>query len=118
MRTLSGAKYYSVELSENCVQRYTIRYRKDGVIILGKYKWKVYCLMEHAGGGWVAFRRRFDGSDEFKYWFGDQVGEYYLGNELLHFDRDYFFSVRHRLRWRQQSENHQMGQNRKRKFKV
>ena len=44
------------------------------------------------GPGWMAFQRRFDGSvkffgrswEEFKHGFGNESGEYYLGNEMLH----------------------------------
>uniref|UniRef100_A0A2K6GDF6 Ficolin 3 n=1 Tax=Propithecus coquereli TaxID=379532 RepID=A0A2K6GDF6_PROCO len=51
----------------------------------------VFCDMDAAGGGWLVFQRRQDGSvDFFRPWssykagFGSQESEFWLGNENLH----------------------------------
>lgn len=51
----------------------------------------IYCDMRTDGGGWTIIQRRLDGSvdfyrdwDEFKRGFGDKLGEYWLGLEILH----------------------------------
>ncbi|XP_077006785.1 ficolin-3 [Tamandua tetradactyla] len=51
----------------------------------------VFCDMDAAGGGWLVFQRRQDGSvDFFRSWtsykagFGSQESEFWLGNENLH----------------------------------
>ncbi|CAC5415219.1 Ryncolin-4,Microfibril-associated glycoprotein 4,Angiopoietin-related protein 7,Ficolin-2,Ficolin-3,Ficolin-1,Fibrinogen C domain-containing protein 1 [Mytilus coruscus] len=52
----------------------------------------VYCDMKTAGGKWTVLQRRIDGSvDFYKTWqeysegFGNLLGNYYLGNENIHF---------------------------------
>ncbi|XP_043116255.1 angiopoietin-1-like isoform X2 [Puntigrus tetrazona] len=52
---------------------------------------KVYCNMEHAGGGWTIIQLRSDGTldfrrtwKEYKMGFGSLTGEHWLGNELVY----------------------------------
>lgn len=54
-------------------------------------KISVYCDMTTDGGGWTIFQRRQDGLEDFdrdwndyKLGFGDQNGQFWLGNEYLH----------------------------------
>ncbi|XP_066910255.1 fibrinogen-like protein 1 [Clytia hemisphaerica] len=94
LKASSTTKYYSILMLKDCAAWFNYGAREDGiydVFLLGKYRRRVFCLMQHAGGGWMAFQRRFDGSvrfmnrnwREFKEGFGNEEGEYYLGNELL-----------------------------------
>ncbi|XP_077120834.1 fibroleukin [Ranitomeya variabilis] len=52
---------------------------------------EVFCDMESMGGGWTVVQRREDGRisfnrtwDEYKNGFGNQSGEFWLGNDRLH----------------------------------
>ncbi|XP_066913943.1 microfibril-associated glycoprotein 4-like [Clytia hemisphaerica] len=89
-----GVTYHSLRIAKDCTELYQQGKRTNGVYeiyILGIYRKQLYCEMEIAGGGWMVFQRRFDGSidfynadwDAYKEGFGDASGEYWLGNKWL-----------------------------------
>uniref|UniRef100_A0A7I4XZ12 Fibrinogen C-terminal domain-containing protein n=1 Tax=Haemonchus contortus TaxID=6289 RepID=A0A7I4XZ12_HAECO len=84
------------ETMSDCADWYKAGYRDDGEysIMLNGKPYQVYCDMHTAGGGWVVFQRRVNGSDsfwdhtwaEYKNGFG-KIGKnttFWLGNEALH----------------------------------
>ncbi|XP_066918235.1 fibrinogen C domain-containing protein 1-like [Clytia hemisphaerica] len=89
-----GVKYYSLRIAKDCTELYQQGKRTNGVYevyILGIYRKQIYCEMEMAGGGWMVFQKRFDGTVDFynatwntyKEGFGEASGEYWLGNKWL-----------------------------------
>ena len=79
---------------KNCAEVY-----KSGHNISGVYKidpdgfgeFKVLCDHKTAGGGWIVFQKRFDGSvdfylawDDYKQGFGNLNGEFWLGLDKIH----------------------------------
>jgi len=99
----NGIKLYSKYFppKRNCHEWYKAGFREHGtykVILQIKpglmVKRFVYCYMEEGGqgGGWMAFQRRFNGDvsfarnwQEYKEGFGDPEGEYWLGNDAVHY---------------------------------
>nr|CDJ92545.1 C-type lectin and Fibrinogen domain containing protein [Haemonchus contortus] len=80
----------------DCADWYEAGHREDGeyrIIVKGK-PYTVYCDMHTAGGGWVVFQRRIDGSDsfwdhnwtEYRNGFGKMGlnSNFWLGNEALY----------------------------------
>ncbi|XP_043921645.1 angiopoietin-1 [Protopterus annectens] len=92
-----GAIVNKAKLDEqfrDCAELYQAGFNKSGVytIYIGNVlePKKVYCNMEHAGGGWTVFQHREDGSVDFqrnwkdyKVGFGIPSGEHWLGNEFI-----------------------------------
>ncbi|XGW21553.1 hypothetical protein V3C99_004482 [Haemonchus contortus] len=84
------------KVMSDCEDWYKAGYRDDGeysIVVNGK-PYNVYCDMHTAGGGWVVFQRRVNGSDsfwdrswtEYRQGFG-KIGKnttFWLGNEALH----------------------------------
>uniref|UniRef100_A0A7I5E5Z9 Fibrinogen C-terminal domain-containing protein n=1 Tax=Haemonchus contortus TaxID=6289 RepID=A0A7I5E5Z9_HAECO len=84
------------KVMSDCEDWYKAGYRDDGeysIVVNGK-PFNVYCDMHTAGGGWVVFQRRVNGSDsfwdrswtEYRQGFG-KIGKnttFWLGNEALH----------------------------------
>ncbi|XP_078702579.1 uncharacterized protein LOC144928221 [Branchiostoma floridae x Branchiostoma belcheri] len=85
--------YGGVQASD-CADLYAAGATASGVynITLNSSKVEVYCDMNTAGGGWTVIQRRLNGSvpfnrtwEEYKRGFGNKSGEYWLGNENIHF---------------------------------
>lgn len=57
----------------------------------GNKAFSVFCDMKSSGGGWTLIQHRFDGSisfnrtwDDYKHGFGNLKGEFWLGNDKIH----------------------------------
>ena len=80
-------------VSKNCADTYKAGERKSGVykIDLNGLWVDVFCDQTTAGGGWLVFQKRMDGSmdfyrdwDEYKRGFGNLTGEFWLGLDNIH----------------------------------
>nr|XP_055048554.1 LOW QUALITY PROTEIN: uncharacterized protein fgl2b [Misgurnus anguillicaudatus] len=74
---------YMTKTQHNGVYRVTPRSKNN--------TFQVLCDMETTGGGWTLIQQRFDGStsfnhtwDEYKKGFGKLTGEFWLGNDKIH----------------------------------
>jgi len=92
----SGMTFHSVHypIFRDCVDWYNAGARETGVyqITLPGGPKQVRCNMDVDGGGWLVFQHRFNGSVDFdKEWqhykigIGSVDGEFWLGNDLLHY---------------------------------
>ena len=81
-------------VSKNCADTYKARERKSGVYKInpdGSEVIDVVCDQTTAGGGWLVFQKRLDGSvdfyrdwAEYKRGFGNLSGEFWLGLDKIH----------------------------------
>jgi len=92
----SGMTFHSVHylIFRDCVDWYNAGARETGVyqITLPGGPKQVRCNMDVDGGGWLVFQRRFNGTVDFnvgwelyKKGFGSSEGEFWLGNDILHY---------------------------------
>ncbi|KAJ8033748.1 Fibrinogen C domain-containing protein 1 [Holothuria leucospilota] len=84
-------------LPTDCYDAYEAGHGDNGVYTILPSGWpgspfKVSCVMSTNGGGWTVFQRRTDGVTDFyqnwtsyRYGFGSLEGEFWLGNEHLHY---------------------------------
>ena len=80
-------------VSKNCADRYTSGERKNGVYSINpddSEVIEVFCDQTTAGGGWLVFQKRLDGSvdfyqgwAEYKRGFGSLTGEFWLGLDKI-----------------------------------
>lgn len=89
--TRIGRELYSISEQGDCLAWKDEGYQKNGVYRLTNGR-EVFCDMIKNGGGWTVLQRRIDGSvdfsrgwDEYKNGFGEVEGEYWIGNEAIHF---------------------------------
>ena len=85
---------FSSTVSRNCADRYKSGERKNGVYTInpdGSEVIEVFCDQTTAGGGWLVFQKRLDGSvdfyrdwSEYKRGFGSLTGEFWLGLDNIH----------------------------------
>lgn len=93
--TDAGWSYYRVSReAKDCLALYQTGQTCSGVYTIyptGGAKTDVVCDMKIMGGGWTLIQNRFDGSEHFnrtwsdyKNGFGSAVGEYWIGNDVIH----------------------------------
>ena len=85
---------FSSPVSANCAESYKSGERKNGVYTInpdGSEVIEVFCDQTTAGGGWLVFQKRLDGSvdfyrdwSEYKCGFGNLTGEFWLGLDKIH----------------------------------
>ena len=81
-------------VSKNCADTYKAEERKSGIYKInpdGSEVIDVVCDQTTAGGGWLVFQKRLDGSvdfyrnwTEYKRGYGNLTGEFWLGLDNLH----------------------------------
>ena len=80
-------------VSKSCVDRYKSGERKNGVYTIhhDSKVIEVFCDQTTAGGGWLVFQKRLDGSVDFyrgwadyEHGFGSLTGEFWLGLDKIH----------------------------------
>ena len=81
-------------VSTNCAESYKSGERKNGVYTINPDSSgviEVFCDQTTAGGGWLVFQKRLDGSvdfyrdwSEYKRGFGSLTGEFWLGLDNIH----------------------------------
>ncbi|XP_022795051.1 angiopoietin-related protein 7-like [Stylophora pistillata] len=80
--------------AKNCAELYKSGHRISGVYAIdpdGSGAFNVYCDQTTAGGGWVVFQKRVDGSvdfnrtwDDYKHGFGNFTGQFWLGLDKIY----------------------------------
>jgi len=81
-------------VSQNCADTYKAGEKESGVYTInpdGAGIIEVFCDQTTAGGGWLVFQKRLDGSvdfyrgwTEYKRGFGNPAGEFWLGLDNIH----------------------------------
>ena len=81
-------------VSKNCADTYKAGERRSGIYEInpdGSGIIDVFCDQTTAGGGWLVFQKRLDGSvdfyrdwTEYKRGFGNLTGEFWLGLDIIH----------------------------------
>ena len=87
-------RFFCFTVSTNCADVYKSGERKSGVYTInpdGSGIVDVFCDQTTAGGGWLVFQKRLDGSvDSYRSWaeyksgFGPLTGEFWLGLDKIH----------------------------------
>ena len=85
---------FCITVSENCADRYKSGEKKNGVYTINPDDSgiiDVFCDQTTAGGGWLVFQKRLDGSRDFylgwakyKRGFRSVTGEFWLGLDEIH----------------------------------